>query len=346
MKDQELERRLRALPEAVEPERDLWPRIEQAILEPAPATGGRIRAMRFAAVAAALVCIAFAATWLLSDRSGEPRWAVGPYVQGQTDFRSLAVGEHVQTDASTRLLATTDIGEVLVEPNTALALREASADRQVLSLQHGEIYARIVAPPRVFVVETPSVTAIDLGCEYRLDLDSTGTGALEVVSGWVALEFDGREWFVPAGAGARFDGDAGPGAPVFADAAGAFKDAAEAYRVARNDENREAADSALEQLVQLARAYDSLTLWHLALDAPQSHRAQIAEAFELIGVLPDDYDKASFVTQNPAAMDWLRLHLEETAWFRPDLFFGQDESAVPLNKRKRIKPVRPGRISE
>ena len=339
MKDQELEQRLRALPEAIEPERDLWPGIEQA-------TRGRVYVLRMAAVAAAIVCVAFAATWLLGERSGGPRWAVGLYVEGRTDFRSLAVGEEVRTDASTRLLATTNIGEVLVEPNTALALREASADRQVLSMQHGEIYARIVAPPRVFVVETPSVTAIDLGCEYRLDLDSTGTGMLEVVSGWVALEFDGREWFVPAGAGANFDGDAGPGAPVFGDAEEEFKSAAQAYREATRGDNPDAAAQALQQLLQLARTYDSLTLWHLALDAPQSHRAQIAEAFEAIGVLPDDYDKASFVEENPAALDWLRLHLEETAWFRPDLFFGQDESAVPLNKRKRIRPALPERISE
>lgn len=350
MKDQELEHHLRALPEAIQPDRDLWPDIEKAISSDTSgrttAEPARVYFLRAAAAAAVVVCVALAAAWLFGQRTATTRWSVGPYTTGPADGRSFVVGERVQTDASTRLLATTDIGEVLVEPNTTIELREANDDRQVLSMQHGQIYARIVAPPRVFVVETPSVTAIDLGCEYRLDLDSTGTGILDVVSGWVALEHSGREWFVPAGASAAFDGDRGPAAPVFSDAEPGFTQAASRYREALIVNDADAATSALEQLLRSARSFDSLTLWHLAIDAPASHRSRFADAFDATGVLPEGFDKSRFVEQQPAAMDWLRLHLEETAWFRPDLFFGQDESTLPLNKRKRIKPARPGRISE
>ena len=42
--------------------------------------------------------------------------------------------------------------------------------------------------------------AVDLGCIYTLDVRPDGSGSLEVSAGWVALEHQGRESFIPAGA--------------------------------------------------------------------------------------------------------------------------------------------------
>jgi hypothetical protein len=56
-----------------------------------------------------------------------------------------------------------------------------------LSLERGALHARIAAPPRLFIVDTPSAMAVDLGCEYKLDVDAAGNSRLHVTSGFVAL---------------------------------------------------------------------------------------------------------------------------------------------------------------
>ena len=57
--------------------------------------------------------------------------------------------------------------------------------------------ARVVAPPRVLVVETPAADAVDLGCAYALEVEADGSTRLSVTSGQVALE---------AGEGKRLSG--------------------------------------------------------------------------------------------------------------------------------------------
>ena len=109
-------------------------------------------------------------------------------------------------------------GSVDVEPNTSLAIVTARPTEHRLALRSGEITARIVAPPRLFFVETASGTAIDLGCEYTLRCDRAGAGILRVQTGWVAFEFEGRESLVPAGAICRTRPGSGPGTPHFEDA--------------------------------------------------------------------------------------------------------------------------------
>jgi hypothetical protein len=62
------------------------------------------------------------------------------------------------------------------------------------------MHAFIWAPPGQFSVETVSSTAIDLGCAYTLTMDDKGVGRVEVTSGWVGFEWQGRESFIPIGA--------------------------------------------------------------------------------------------------------------------------------------------------
>lgn len=371
MTDKELLNRLRSLPDALEPERDLWPDLEreldrdvqsdigyeldrqesrspESVLDESQSQSSiithesSISFLRLA-VAATVLLAAFVAAILLfrsaDDLPGEPRWMVealeGSALPAGLESGELRPGDILTTSGRDRLRASTDIGEVIVEPSSIVQLEQATSDRQVLALNRGEIYARIVAPPRVFIVQTPSVTAIDLGCEYRLGVDEDGFGRLEVFAGWVALDHHGREWYVPAGAAAAIRGDAGPGAPYFVDATDAFRAATERYAAS-------SATSDLEGMIAEARAYDTLTLWHFARDTNRDHRALIFDALLRLGVVPDGFRKADFVDQSPAAAEWLKYHLEEEVWFRPDLFFG---SADDLNIRKR-KPATPGRVTE
>ena len=57
-----------------------------------------------------------------------------------------------------------------------------------MSLSKGAIHARIWAPPKQFFVNTPSATAVDLGCEYTLQVDEDGGGLIRVTLGWVSFE--------------------------------------------------------------------------------------------------------------------------------------------------------------
>ena len=84
-------------------------------------------------------------------------------------------------------------------PNSVL--RTAGGKR--LTLQRGELHAFIWAPAREFVVDTPSARAVDLGCEYTLNVDEKGDGMLRVALGWVAFQVGDREAFIPAGAHLR-----------------------------------------------------------------------------------------------------------------------------------------------
>ena len=76
---------------------------------------------------------------------------------------------------------------IALEPNTRVQLVEARGREHRMSLERGTIHARIWAPPKLFFVKTPSATAVDLGCEYTLQVDDAGAGLVHVVLGWVAF---------------------------------------------------------------------------------------------------------------------------------------------------------------
>ena len=94
-----------------------------------------------------------------------------------------------------------------------------------MALDRGQIRALIWAPPRLFFVNTPSATAIDLGCAYRLEVDDRGWGKIRVESGWVAFEYNGRESFIPKDALCATRPGFGPGTPCYEDAPDGFADA-------------------------------------------------------------------------------------------------------------------------
>src|SRR2546430_1597137 len=97
-------------------------------------------------------------------------------------------------------------------------------------------YLGIRFPPPALAAA--AATATDLGCSYMLHVDEDGSGLLSVEKGWVALESNGLESFVPAGASCRTDPTRGPGTPFYDDADEAFRDALEQFDYGRDPARR------------------------------------------------------------------------------------------------------------
>src|SRR5262245_61337140 len=188
--------------------------------------------------AVALWFVQRADTWQVARLDGAPRVGSGS-IRGTGN---LAVGEWLETDAGSRARVKVGrIGELLVEPNTRLRLLGAGGREHRLQLALGTVTAVITAPPRRFVVETPSAAAVDLGCAYTLQVDAVGGALVTVIAGWVSFERDGRESFIPAGARCATRPGLGPGTPYFTDATAAFKNALTALDLAGDDAARGAA---------------------------------------------------------------------------------------------------------
>lgn len=260
------------LPREIPPARDLWPEI-QAQVEPlghrttspseaAASKSTRRAILRFRLPLAIAAALALAATlhWLRPSRAS---WAVDALAgtpridrMGVTGPAQIAVGEWLETDAASRAKVTVGtIGEVNVEPNSRLRLVSASATDHRLQLERGRMSALIWAPPRLFFVETPAATAIDLGCAYTLAVDDRGVGVLEVTSGYVALEHGDRQAIVPAGLVCLTQPGIGPGTPFSTLASVEFRAALNRF---------DAGDSAaLPEVLGRAGATDAVSLWHL-----------------------------------------------------------------------------------
>jgi len=189
----------RRLPRSIEPPRDLWPGIA-ARMRRRPAW---LRWSALAAAAAVVLVVGWrvlggrGAGWVVARVDGAPR--IGGTALAGTG--TLRVGEVIVTDDSSRAeVQVGRIGRVEVLPGSELRLVAARPDEHRLALARGTIYAEVTAPPRLFVVETPSATAVDLGCAYTLEVDATGASRLRVTAGYVELQGGGRRSIVPLGA--------------------------------------------------------------------------------------------------------------------------------------------------
>jgi len=183
---------------------------------------------------------------------------------------ALDVGAWLETDGTSRAdIELAKIGHVEVRPGSRLKLANVSPSEQRLELERGAIEAKVIAPPRLFVVDTPSGRATDLGCEYRLEIVPAGGSLLHVKRGAVELAGNGREAWVPATAACETRAGRGPGCPWFEDASPALVAA-----IHRIDFETPLADD-LATVLDNARARDTLTLWHLGGRAAGADRARI-----------------------------------------------------------------------
>ncbi|MGH9935111.1 MAG: FecR domain-containing protein, partial [Blastocatellia bacterium] len=240
----------------------------------------------------------------------------------------LHTGEWLETDARSRaLIQVGQLGQVEVDPRSRVRLVKTGPNEHRLALARGRLYASIVAPPRLFQVETPSAVAIDLGCAYTLDVDEAGGSLLRVTSGWVALARDGRESFVPAGAAARAEPDGRLGAPYFEDASEKFQQALARFDFGNDKTN------AFATVLAEARARDALTLWHLLARVEGDERERMYE--RLVALVP------ASKTLNKA--DTLRLDPATLARWKEAVEFagaGVDPRKIPVAKGT-LKPAGP-----
>ncbi len=194
-----------------------------AITSGLPAHRARMRSARrrrigtglLAAAAAVIAAIVFVPR---ARVIADPRWGVeslagAPVVNGRAleGVAPVDATGLITTDSVSRArLHVRGLGTVDLAPDSRARILESAGARVAglaerrMALDRGSMHARVLAPPRLLVVETPTATAIDLGCEYELAVAEDGSGLLRVRSGRVALAWMGREVVVRAGEESRF----------------------------------------------------------------------------------------------------------------------------------------------
>jgi anti-sigma factor RsiW len=283
----------------------LWHSIESALDRPSDArvAPGRWSAWAGLTVAAVVLVIAGTASawWFMSRPEA---WDVVRLDQRLA--ARVANGQWLETDASsTAAVRIGEIGRVDLAPDTRLQLLIARPNEHRLNLTRGRISVQIVAPPRVFIVETPASTVVDLGCAYTLDVDPDGGGTVRVTQGWVALEWANRASLVPAGASARTRPSIGPGTPVFDDATDALRRALGEFDFGI------AKGPALAVVLAESRERDTLTLWHLMSRVADAERVTVFERLVSLTPLPDGVTRERALALDA---DTMRRWREELAW--------------------------------
>lgn len=285
---------------------------------------GDWRARRMLLAAAASVAFALIGLWFV-QRSGTRGWEVVRLEGAPTVASSrlgnagmLSVDEWIETDATSRAeLKVGAIGQAIIEPNTRVRLVNTELTDHRLALARGTLHVNIWAPPRLFYVDTPSATAIDLGCSYTLSVDQAGASLLHVTTGWVALSFDGRDSFVPAGAVCATRPGIGPGTPCFEDAALALREALD--RLDFQQQDVEDRSQALGLVLREARARDAITLWHLLSRLEGAERARIYDRLAQLAPPPAGVLRESVLRGDKKSIErWgAALGLGPAAWWQP-----------------------------
>lgn len=240
-----------------------------AVQSPVAASPARRRAVLPAALAASLIAAVGVGWMVAASVAPRPAWEVSRLSGAPTiGSRAIAaearlpVGEWLETGAAARARVMVGrIGVVDLDPHSRLRLSNAEAGRYRLRLARGTLRATIWAPPGQFAVDTPSSTAVDLGCAYTLTVADDGAGVVTVTSGWVAFEWQGRESFIPAGTLCATRPGIGPGTPHYAGVSPAFQAALGALDFEPLTSQQQT--DAVSRILADAAPADALTLWHL-----------------------------------------------------------------------------------
>lgn len=210
---------------------------------------------------------------------------------------SLTVGDWFETGAGgVANVKVADIGEMTVFGDSRLRLVGTGPNEHRLELARGRLSAHVVAPPRIFIIDTPAAAAVDLGCAYDMEVDGAGRTHLRVTTGAVSLEGKaGRTAYVLAGHEVEVVPGRGPGTPVAIDTTPAVRSA-----VARLD----AGDAAgLPALLEAAEPNDMVTLWNVVARTQGAQRAQAVAKLETFAQLPLDVSRDRALAGEPAALD-------------------------------------------
>lgn len=241
-----------------------------------------------------------------------PQWQVETLAGNPTINASsgdkLTVGAELVTDSRSRAkVEVADIGMVEVAPNSRVRLLGTSKDQHRLSLERGELHAKISAPPRLFIVETPSAAAVDLGCEYTLSVDKAGNTVLNVKTGFVALERSGRESIVPAGA-MCLTNKGTLGTPFSADTSTEFRAALERF------DFKAGGSTAVDEMLGARDFYDMVSLWHLLSRVPAVDRGRVFDALAGYVKPPAGVTREGILHRDRKMLEAWRVEMEQ-AWF-------------------------------
>jgi hypothetical protein len=193
------------------------------------------------------------------------------------------------------------MGVVDVDPGSRVELIPATGRPHRLRLPHGTLHAQINAPPGRFIVETPAATAVDLGCAYTLHVEEDGAGEVAVTFGWISLEWQGREAFVPAGAICRTRPRMGPGTPHHTHVSPEYRAALDVLDFgggAGADRN-----AALERVLRESRAVDVLTLWHVLARATSEERGLVFDRLAQLIPPPSSVTREGIVGADRTMLD-------------------------------------------
>jgi hypothetical protein len=252
---------------------------------------------------AALFVLAIGSAWFMSSNRPRPYDVIR--VDASAGAGRLSIGEWIETGATSGArIRVGEIGTVDVAPNTRVQLLTARATEHRLNLARGTISAEILAPPRLFFVETPAATVVDLGCAYTMEVDEAGVGRLSVTSGWASLETGALESLVPAGASCPTRPE-GPGTPAFDDASERLRQALLDFDYARGG------SAAIEVILAESRQRDTLTLWHLLSRVGMDERPRVFDRMVALAALPVGVTREKALALDPAT---LQLWREELAW--------------------------------
>jgi hypothetical protein len=198
-----------------------------------------------------------------------------------------------------------NIGQLTIDPNTRIRLLVTRSDEHRIALDRGKLEATTWSPPRLFIVETPSARAVDLGCKYTLEVEEDGSSLLHVTLGLVALDRGGSETIVPAGAFCRTRSGAGPGTPFFEDSSVPFQEA-----LARLDSLNEGPERTqqLEIVLRESHIRDALSLWHLLPRLDAQSRGLVFDRLAQLLPPPSEVTRDGIVTLDPKMMDaWKKI---------------------------------------
>jgi hypothetical protein len=309
MNERELLDAVSKLPKSIEPPHDLWPAIETRL-------DRRRRAWVWVPLAAAAVLLVMLmsrghpSTWDVTALAGRPLLGTERLVA----TGRLRVGDWLQTDDSSRaLIAVGRIGQVEVKPASRVQLVAAQATEHRLALARGMIAAKVDAMPRLFFVDTPAGTAIDLGCAYTLETDSLGNGLLHVTSGQVEFASGSRSARVLVGTLVHIRPLLGPGTPYVEDAPAPLVTALVAFDFG---DGRGSA-RATRTVLALARAQDAVSLWHLLQRVDVSLRGAVYDRLAALVAPPPGVTRRAAIALHPRDLEayWSkieRIHFRTT----------------------------------
>lgn len=246
---------------------------------------GNPKHRRWMAAAVAAVALSGVLAALVIHRWSWPAGRAWPIATAAGLPDRLEVGRPLRLGPAQRArVSVARIGAMEVEPGSEITLRSTASNRHRVVLTQGVVRVRVWAPPGTVTFKTPAGDLVDLGCAFRLAVDPQGRAHVSVESGWVELEGAEGESLVPAGASSTMAVDERPRAPVFDDAAPAFREGVRALE-SRLDEG--AAAPPLTFLAG-ARRKDAMTLLLVAKDAPSGVARLLLERAAALQPPPPD----------------------------------------------------------